>query len=80
MKKSQVVRCPNCGSPAKRHSSLSFLPVYKQYSDRQIIQIECQTCDYLMVVCSLTGNVLEAYAPGISTQNISSKLNRLCQI
>jgi DNA-directed RNA polymerase subunit RPC12/RpoP len=80
MKDTQVVRCPNCGSKAKRHSRVSFLPVRDRYPKNQINQIECQECDYLMVICSLSGNVLEAYAPGISSQNIYTKLKRLCQI
>jgi uncharacterized Zn finger protein (UPF0148 family) len=50
----QAVRCPNCGSPAERHYLVS-----------KHTQTQCPTCDYLMVTCSQTGNVIEAYAPGI---------------
>ncbi len=47
--------CPNCGSEAIRrffhHSSL--------------METTCNTCDYLLVSCEETGNVVESYAPGI---------------
>ncbi|TAE54161.1 MAG: replication restart DNA helicase PriA, partial [Nostocales cyanobacterium] len=26
---------------------------------------QCSTCDYLMINCTRTGRVVEAYAPGI---------------
>jgi hypothetical protein len=32
----------------------------------QVIETSCPVCDYLLVSCSRTGNVLEAYAPGLS--------------
>jgi phage FluMu protein Com len=50
----QTVRCPNCGTLAERSYT------------RQIIQTQCHRCDYLMITCSVTGKVVEAYAPGIS--------------
>ncbi len=49
----QAIRCPNCGSPAER------------YFHNKIVQTQCENCDYLMITCSETGNVVEAYAPGI---------------
>ncbi|NJO41221.1 MAG: replication restart DNA helicase PriA [Cyanobacteria bacterium CRU_2_1] len=55
MQTTQIIRCPNCGSPATRHHS----------SSRQLISTECPTCDYLMILCSSTSKVIEAYAPGI---------------
>jgi hypothetical protein len=51
----QVVRCPNCGSHAERH----------HLADDHLTRTQCQTCDYLMITCTLTGKVIEAYAPGI---------------
>jgi DNA-directed RNA polymerase subunit RPC12/RpoP len=51
----QSIRCPNCGSPAERHYLLTV----------QKTQTQCPSCDYLMITCSRTGNVVEAYAPGI---------------
>lgn len=50
------IRCPNCGSPAERH----------QLKSDQLTRTQCSTCDYLMITCSKTGNVIEAYAPGIA--------------
>jgi phage FluMu protein Com len=52
----QTVRCPNCGTLAERSYT------------RQIIQTQCHRCDYLMITCSVTGKVVEAYAPGISVR------------
>ncbi|HEY9617021.1 MAG TPA: replication restart DNA helicase PriA [Microcoleaceae cyanobacterium] len=51
------VCCPNCGSGAER---------YHFHKDRSI-RTQCPACDYLMVTCSTTGKVIEAYAPGISS-------------
>ncbi|MEP0911389.1 replication restart DNA helicase PriA [Leptolyngbya sp. ST-U4] len=53
---SQSIRCPNCGSPGERLYLVN----------QQLIQTQCPTCDYLLITCSRTGNVIEAYAPGIS--------------
>jgi transposase-like protein len=52
----QAIYCPNCGSPGERHYLLS----------RQLTRTQCPSCDYLMITCSVTGRVIEAYAPGIS--------------
>jgi transcription elongation factor Elf1 len=51
----QTVHCPNCGSHAERHYLL----------DSQLTRTQCPACDYLMVSCSLTAKVIEAYAPGL---------------
>ena len=56
MQTSQIVRCPNCGSYAERNYLI----------DQDITRTQCPVCDYLMVNCSSTGKVIEAYAPGIS--------------
>jgi predicted RNA-binding Zn-ribbon protein involved in translation (DUF1610 family) len=50
-----VIHCPNCGSTAERYYLL----------DSQLTRTQCPSCDYLMITCSLTGKVIEAYAPGI---------------
>ncbi len=55
MKITQKVRCPNCGSHAERHF----------FQTTHITQTQCPVCDYLMINCSRTGKVVEAYAPGI---------------
>lgn len=52
----QKIHCPNCGSEAERH----------YISDRQITRTQCPACDYLMINCTRTGRVIEAYAPGIN--------------
>jgi len=55
MRLSQKIHCPNCGSSAERH----------YISDTQLVRTQCPTCDYLMINCTRTGKVIEAYAPGI---------------
>lgn len=49
------VCCPNCGSCAERHHLAS----------EQLVRTQCSACDYLLIMCSETGRVVEAYAPGI---------------
>lgn len=51
----QEVRCPNCGSHAERF----------YFTKTFLTQTQCPVCDYLMINCSRTGKVFEAYAPGI---------------
>ncbi|WP_204150549.1 replication restart DNA helicase PriA [Leptolyngbya sp. CCY15150] len=53
----QIIRCPNCGSLAERFHVLG--------SQTLQVQTQCASCDYLMITCSQTGNVVEAYAPGL---------------
>ena len=56
--KSKTVKqiyCPNCGSNAEE--------IY--YYHRSLTEIACPQCDYLLVKCSETGRVVEAYAPGL---------------
>ncbi len=55
MQLKQTIRCPNCGSHAERY--------YIESSN--LTRTQCSTCDYLMIACSVTGKVIEAYAPGI---------------
>jgi hypothetical protein len=59
----EAVRCPNCGSWAERHH-LSFLAQVKT---------ECDRCDYLMVTCTRSGRVVEAYAPGVPFETVKIK-------
>jgi|GEM_PF-1371522 len=77
MQTNQVVRCPNCGSFAERRYFNSTEANYGSCPGNQVTQTECPVCDYLMVMCSLNGNVLEAYAPGISAPTNSRKFNHL---
>ncbi|MDH6062132.1 replication restart DNA helicase PriA [Chrysosporum bergii ANA360D] len=62
----QKIHCPNCGSEAERHYIF----------DSQVTRTQCPSCDYLMINCSLTGKVIEAYAPGINLKKqLSAKVN-----
>lgn len=56
----QIVRCPMCGSPAERSLRRDRQTSSGEYS----IQTACPTCDYFMVMSSLTGKVLEAHFSG----------------
>ena len=63
----QTVRCPNCGSEAERHYFVSEEAAHCFCPSHHVIQTECPACDYLMVMCSRNGSVVEAYAPGTRT-------------
>jgi uncharacterized Zn finger protein len=56
----EAIRCPNCGRFGERH----------HIAESNITRTQCPECDYLLVTCSLTGRVIEAYAPGLSTASI----------
>ena len=51
--KQHKIHCPNCGAYGKR-----------KYQN-QLTHTECDACDYLMITRTATGEVVEAYAPGI---------------
>ncbi|HHP7232317.1 MAG TPA: replication restart DNA helicase PriA [Xenococcaceae cyanobacterium] len=55
MPKIQNIYCPNCGDRATRINLLKA----------KITQTSCPHCDYLLVQCSETARVIEAYAPGL---------------
>lgn len=63
----QKIRCPNCGSEGERH----------YITDSQITRTQCPSCDYLMVTCSETGKVIEAYSPGISYCRLNTRAAEL---
>ena len=73
--KQQIVRCPNCGSKAERNYFTSKETIYHACPDNQVIQTECAVCDYLMVMCSLDGSVVEAQAPGTWIPANSKQVN-----
>lgn len=51
-----TICCPNCGHPeAERH----------HLHQEMLIRTQCAACDYLMITCAESGNVIEAYAPGL---------------
>jgi predicted RNA-binding Zn-ribbon protein involved in translation (DUF1610 family) len=56
------VHCPNCGGLAERHYQVSS----------HIVRTQCPECDYLMVMNAQSGQVIEAYAPGLYTQGFTS--------
>jgi hypothetical protein len=66
MQVTQEVRCPNCGCQALRHILSDRLPQTLKCPNHEALQTECPACDYLMVMCTLNGAVVEGYAPGIA--------------
>ena len=56
----QTVHCPTCGSLAERRLLSNCQPFIGEHCLRTV----CPTCDYLLISGSLTGRVLESYAPG----------------
>ncbi len=65
MQRTQIIRCPNCGSLATRQFLNDERSIHVQHLGGKIIRTECPVCDYLMIMRSLDGSVLEAYTPGI---------------
>lgn len=64
MRITQEICCPNCGDKAERHYLLTS----------QLTRTQCPSCDYLMVTCSRTGKVIEAYAPGLYAPDTVGKV------
>ncbi len=52
----QKICCPNCGSRA----------AVRHWLETAQTVTECLDCDYLLISCSLTAQVLEAYFPSRS--------------
>ena len=74
MQEKQMVRCPNCGKLARRERFNKLLSGYMNSSGKAVTKTECKHCDYLMIMGSDDGKVLEAYAPGISFKRMTSAL------
>ncbi|AOW98127.1 hypothetical protein BJP34_00570 [Moorena producens PAL-8-15-08-1] len=73
METTQSVRCPNCGNMAQRHYLIGSEASHYACAGDQVTKTECSVCDYLMVMCSVSGNVIEAYAPGRQVISNSGK-------
>jgi len=58
----QIVHCPNCGSPAERY----------RYLEQHLTRTQCAQCDYLLITCTQSGQVVEAYAPGLYTHQVKT--------
>ncbi len=67
----QAIPCPNCGSQAQRSYFTSKETDCNSCPSNQVIQTECPVCDYLMVMCSVNGAVVEAHAPGTSAKELN---------
>jgi ribosomal protein S27E len=58
------VACPNCGREAQR--------IFVQ--DSHVVRTQCSSCDYLLILSSETGQVIEAYSPGISAHTLKQNV------
>lgn len=68
MNTAQKLPCPNCGKRAIRRRFISNDSVYSSCPQKQVLQTECPACDYIMTMCSLSGNVIEAHGPSTSSK------------
>lgn len=57
-----TVRCPDCGSSALRSHLTSTLGVTNGHSNSQTIKTECPSCDYLLITCPASGNVIDTHS------------------
>lgn len=73
------IPCTNCGRSAIRSYFISREPKYASCPNERVIQTECPHCDYLMVMCSLSGRVIEAHDSSTSVINQDSQ-SRLMQL
>lgn len=73
MEQTYSVRCSNCGSLAIRSHYNSKGTKYTNSQQNRVIQTECPTCDYLMVMCSSSGNVIEAHSSSTSAMTRKDK-------
>jgi hypothetical protein len=79
MNANQTVRCPNCGSQAERRYFTSEEAAYSNCPGNLVLQTECPVCDYLMVMCSRNGSVVEAYSSGTQIAGVSLRLTNMGQ-
>ena len=67
MQEQLMVRCPNCGSFAKRHLLNHQVTATSQKVDSpQVIRTECPHCDYLMMICLKGKEIISVYSPLMS--------------
>ena len=62
----QTICCSQCGATARRLYFTSSYSTHLKCPGRLIHQVECPSCDYLLVSCAVDGRVVEAYGEGIS--------------
>lgn len=65
MSRIDKIYCPNCGSEhGERH-----------YIDN-LTRTQCVACDYLLITDAKTGEVVEAYAPGLYMHQLTTSCSR----
>lgn len=62
MNHTYTVRCSDCGSLAIRSHLINVLGANNHSSKSHAIKTECPSCDYLLIICSASGNVIDAHS------------------
>ncbi len=63
----EMIRCPNCGSHAERH----HLTLAGQ------VKTECDVCDYLLILDTKSGQVVEFQPPGNDAEYLHMRRKHL---
>lgn len=74
MAQTYSVRCPNCGSLAIRSYFIEQEIEYNDCPENQMTQTECPSCDYLMIMCSINGKLIETYDSSTSSLTKEHKI------
>ena len=82
MNHTYAVRCSDCGSLALRSHSISSSRITDHCSESQTTKTECPSCDYLLITCSVSGNVIDAHSATASViarkQNLKNSDPAIC--
>lgn len=70
IKQTYTVRCPDCGSLALRTHTIS-------YPHQPSTRTECPSCDYLLVIDSDTGKVIDTHSSIASIVARNSQVKHL---
>lgn len=77
MKTTQTVCCPNCGGMAERRNFIYQFSDCDKCPRSQVVRTECPHCDYVMTICAIGCDVVEAYAPGLLVSDCFSSSLKL---
>ena len=77
-----TIPCPNCGGAANRRYFISNEAIYARCPRQRMIQTECPECDYLLVICSSNGSVIEAcpFSTSAKIRNFTSSPQKSSQV
>lgn len=78
----QEVSCPNCGGRAIRQCTPPVDSNPKTSPQHLICRTECPSCDYLMMMCVLEGELTQVYSAEMSMMEVNRpdipSLDRYC--